>query len=411
MSFSEQRVDDDTSPGAVLPTGTGPVAPQLTSESRTQIDTHLPEALRRLRIVLAFAAVYVIWGSTYLGIKVAIESIPPFLMAGSRFLFAGVIMLAWLGARGDLGRFLRQPRALVLRQIAIAGIVGTLMLGTGNGIVVWAIEHGAPTGLVAVMIATTPFWLVLFQWIGDRRPVARRVLGGLVIGFAGIVVLRGLGGLGGGGAATRGLEGWTVPVILIATFSWALGSMLSKAGGAAPRRHAPIAPAEQPPPLSAEAARSAPALPVERSVVEPSRPRATSSDLSPLVSTGLQMLIGGAGLTIFSLATEPLSTFDPASISLRSGLGFVYLVIFGSLIAYTAFIWLLRQVSAAAVGTYAYVNPVVAVVLGGLFNAEPITPRTMLASGLILTAVILITLPRGRAKRAPAGPLTPPGRR
>ncbi|MCA9284894.1 MAG: EamA family transporter [Phycisphaerales bacterium] len=299
-----------------------------------------------IKVVLSFVAVYLIWGSTYLGIKYAIESMPPYLMAGARFALAGAAMTAWLvvagGFRGEL------PARKV---VASAALVGILMLGFGNGLVVWAISRGAPTGLVAVLIATTPFWLVLIDRYVDRDSrVHPLVVAGLLVGFVGIAVLSGLGG-----TAPKGIDGPALLAVLGATLSWACGSMLSKNG-----------------------------------------PRPTN----PLVSTALQMFFGGTALLLYSALAEDWSAFDPAAVTARSWLGFAYLVVFGSLVAYTAFIWLLRHVSAAAVGTYAYVNPVVAVVLGTILNAEPFTPRTMVASTLIVVAVVLLTRARSRPKRS-----------
>ncbi|MFO0875562.1 MAG: EamA family transporter [Phycisphaerales bacterium] len=307
----------------------------------------------RFQVVAAFAAIYVLWGSTYLGIKVAVEAMPPFFMAGSRFMLAGFLLLGWMAAqpasRGGGSAALRSM--LAPAPLVRAATIGLLMLGIGNGCVVWAISHRAPTGLTAVMIATTPLWLVLLDWLGaarsgHRAPIAPRVVVGLAVGVVGIVVLRGVGF-----EAAAGLDGPIVPVLLAASLAWACGSVLSK------------------------------------------RSRA---DGSPFVATGLQMVLGGAAVTLFSALTEHWGTIEPSAFTLRSWLGFGYLVVFGSLVGYTAFIWLLRHVSAAAVGTYAYVNPVVAVVLGAIIADEPLTPRTIVASAIILAAVVLITTARAR---------------
>lgn len=313
----------------------------------------------RALIFLAFVAIYLIWGSTYLGIKVAIEAMPPFFMAGTRFMIAGAILLACMMVVDPaLGGGVRALRAaLAPGRLMRAAVVGLLMLGVGNGCVVWAIHHGAPTGLVAVMIATTPLWLVLLDSIENRLAgrearVAPAVMLGLALGLVGIVVLRGVGA-----TATAGLDGAVMPMLLVASLAWACGSIVSKRGGGGG---------------------------------------------SPLIATGLQMLIGGAAITAASVVVEGWPEIDLRSITARSWIGYAYLIVFGSLVGYTAFIWLLRRVSAAAVGTYAYVNPVVAVILGALLADEAITLRTMIASAIVLAAVALITTARSaRSPRAP----------
>ena len=314
----------------------------------------------RALIVVAFLAIYLIWGSTYLGIKVALEAMPPFFMAGTRFMIAGAILVAcMLAVSAEFGGGFGALRAaLAPARLGRAALVGILMLGVGNGCVVWSISHGAPTGLVAVVIATTPLWLVLLDWMENRlagRParVAPAVIVGLLVGLAGIVVLRGVGA-----HATAGLDGAVLPLLLVASLAWACGSVVSRRGGRG--GHAG----------------------------------------SPLIATGFQMLIGGAAIATYSAIVEGWSTIDLRDFTARSWIGYAYLIVFGSLIGYTAFIWLLRRVSAAAVGTYAYVNPVVAVILGALMANEPLTARTMFASAIVLVAVALITTARARA--APA---------
>lgn len=296
--------------------------------------------------MLAFAAVYVIWGSTYLGIKVAVESMPPYLMAGARFLLAGLIMAAWLAVTGRFGR-----NALSFRAFVSSAVVGVLMLGTANALVVWAIHRGAPTGLAAVIVATTPFWLVVLdRFVEGTSRITAQVVAGLGIGLIGIAVLTGVGG-----EAPKGIDGPALIALVGATLAWSVGSILSRSG-----------------------------------------PRPAS----PLVATAVQMVMGGAILFVGSLLLESHAGFRLDTITLRSWIGFVYLVVFGSLVGYTAFVFLLRHVSAAAVGTYAYVNPVVAVFLGTLLNDEPLTAQTLIASSLILVAVILLS--RARTSPRPA---------
>jgi len=308
----------------------------------------------RLRVIAAFTAIYLIWGSTYLGIKVAIDSMPPFFMAGTRFALAGLLMLAWLALRGHIDAV-----SLSGRRLALAVLVGTLMLGVGNGLVVAAINRGAPTGLVAVLIATTPFWLVVLERLFDsKKRITGQMIAGLALGFAGIIILKWNGPSPSSGA-NPAIDAITLGTMLLATLAWASGSLISKR-------------------LNRPAGTNSP---------EEAGPKA-----NPLVGTALQMLAGGAVLGLFGLATESWSTIDFGAITLASWMGYAYLIVFGSIIGYTAFIWLLRHVSAAAVGTYAYVNPVVAVVLGVWFAGEVFTIHAAIASALILGAVVMLTL-------------------
>jgi len=312
-----------------------------------------------VRLILAFAAIYFIWGSTYLGIAIAIETLPPFAAASARFVLAGVIVLLWCATRGRV-----ISTALTPTRLARAAIVGTLMLGGGNGLVVWALSHGAPTGLTAVIIATTPFWLVAFDRILDpTRRIAWSTVMALTIGFIGIVILA----APGRDAPVAGMSAAALGAVLLATLSWATGTMIGRA-------------------ITRDAA------------------------TDPLVMTGIQMIGGGLALAGWSLASDDLSTFAFADVSMRSWIAQIYLTIFGSIIAYTAFIWLLRHASAAAIGTYAYVNPIVALALGVWLNAEVLTLRAVVASALVLGAVVTVTLWEGRRGRirppAPNGPTT-----
>lgn len=314
----------------------------------------MPRRAPIVQLIAAFAAIYLIWGSTYLGIKLAIESMPPYFMAGSRFLLAGLLLLSWLLMRGGFDR-----RLLSAYPLLTCAAVGILMLGLGNGLVVRSIGQGAPTGLIAVLIAITPFWLVGIERLVEptRRITARTVLG-LMVGVLGIAILGGV--LEGGGRSSVQVDTPTLLVMLVATLSWASGSMLSRYGSRGQR---------------------------------PSDGRSGSAAVNPLGPAALQMIFGGGALLLVSAVCEPWRTIDLPSITARAWLGYVYLVLCGSIIAYSAFIWLLRHVSAAAVGTYAYVNPVVAVFLGALVLGERLTLRTGVASGLILVAVVLITWP------------------
>lgn len=327
--------------------------------------------------MLAFLAVYLIWGSTYLGIKVALESMPPYFMAGSRFFVAGALLLGWLAVRGRLPSGSFTPR-----RLGLSALVGVLMLAVGNGLVVWSIERQAPTGLVAVLVATTPFWLVILERFADAsRRITPQIVAGLLAGFLGMLVLSGVlgpqGVWGSSGAETAphsGAASGDLPVavlvaMLVATLAWSCGSLLSRRSG-----RAQVAATGTGAGIGSAESTAAIARPVD-----------------PLLAPALQMLAGGAAMLVVSAASEPWSELDLAAVTLRSWVGYWYLVFFGSIVAYSAFIWLLRHVSAAMVGTYAYVNPVVAVLLGALVLGESLTARTAVASALILLAVVLIT--------------------
>jgi drug/metabolite transporter (DMT)-like permease len=288
----------------------------------------------RLRLLLAFAAVYVIWGSTYLAIRVAIDTIPPFLMAGSRFLVAGGLLYAWGVARGAKG-----PTPAQWRTAAIVG--GLLLLG-GNGGVVWA-EQRVASGLTALIIACEPLVVVLLDWArpGGRRPSLPVALG-LVTGAAGMVLLITPGEIVGSGA----VDSLGAGVLLVAVVSWAVGSIYS--------RHADAA-------------------------------------SSPLVSTGANMLAGSAWLFLAALLAGEPSRLEIARISARSAAALGYLITFGAIVGFTAYLWLLRNTTLARASTYAFVNPVVAVFLGWLLLREPVTARTVLAAVVIVAGVVLIT--------------------
>ena len=301
----------------------------------------MPERASRTRILLAFAALYIVWGSTYLAIRFAIETIPPFLMAGARFVLSGVVLYLVSLARGS-GR----ASATHWRSAAIVGVL--LLLG-GNGAVVWA-EQYVPSGVAALLVATVPLWMVLFDWArpDGRRPTAG-VVAGLVLGLVGLALLVGLDDL----KSREGVHLGGALVLTLGAISWSAGSIVSK---------------------------------------QLSLPK------DPLAATGLEMITGGAALFVLSAAMGEMSGFRVADVSLRSLLSWGYLVTFGSLIGFTAYIWLLRVVSPAKVSTYAYVNPVVAVFLGWLIANEPLTVRMGVAAAVIIAAVVLITVAQGAAK-------------
>lgn len=295
----------------------------------------------RWRIVAAFAAVYLIWGSTYLAIRFAIETIPPFLMAGARFFTAGAMLYAWTRARGDRGR-------LEAAHWRSAAVMGALLLLVGNGGVTWA-EQRIPSGIAALIVAAVPLWMVVLDWVrpGGARP-APRVLPGLAVGSVGLAILVGPVPLLG----EERVDTLGVVVVILATLGWAAGSIYG---------------------------------------------RSARSAASPLLATAMQMLLGGAFLLLLGIGSGELGGWGVGEVSTRSLLAFVYLTLFGSLVAFSAYIWLLGVTSAARVATYAYVNPVVAVFLGWALAGEPIGPRTLLAMTVILGGVVLITTGRARA--------------
>lgn len=289
----------------------------------------------RLLIVLAFAAVYLIWGSTYLGIRYAIETLPPFLMAASRFLTAGLILFVWSAAQGESVRasLSQWPRAL---------IIGALLLLCGNGGVTWAEKYIA-SGLAALLIATEPLLVVMLNWAITRRRPNTKVLFGVFIGLAGVALLIG-DGLRQAEASSMSLIG--SGVVVLSSFAWATGSVY-----------------------------------VNR------RPIQASTSMA----SGMQMLAGGSLLLLLALTAGDFQRLNLANASWRSLAAWIYLTIFGSLVAFTAYSWLLRNVTTSRAATYAYVNPVVAVLLGWLLASEPLTSRMVIAAAIIIGSVALIT--------------------
>ncbi len=299
------------------------------------MNDNAPRATRG-QIIAAFASIYTVWGSTYLAIRYAVETMPPFVMGGSRFLISGVLLYAWSRSRGAPRPTLRQ-----WRNATIAG--GFLLLG-GNGGVVWA-EQTVSSGMTALLVSILPFWLVIIEWARPprRRPSAA-VLIGLVVGFLGLVVLIGPGDIGANGVSLLGAI-----VLILASLSWAIGSFWS---------------------------------------------RDADMPESGLLTTGMEMLGGGALLFLAGVVFGELRGLDVSAISRASWVGWIYLIVFGSLIGFTSYIWLLDKVSPAHLGTYAYVNPVVAVILGWAIAGETFSLRTGIAAVIVICAVALITTAR-----------------
>ena len=306
------------------------------STARLPLAAAAPRADRpsRAMVLTAFAALYVIWGSTYLAIRYAVATLPPFAMAGARFVLAGSVLALWAWWREGA----RATRA----NWRAATIAGTLLLAGGNGAVVWA-EQRVPSGLAALLVASMPFWMVLVDWVrpGGRAPRAG-VAAGIAVGMAGIVLLVGPGSLAGDRVDPLGAA-----ALVFGSLSWAIGSLYSRRA----------------------------ALPK-----------------SAILATGLEMLTGGAVLFLMAAVSGELARFEPARASHASIAGFFYLVVFGSLIGFIAFAWLLRVSTPALVSTYAFVNPVVAVLLGGAIAGERVGPRAVVAAAIIVGAVALITL-------------------
>jgi drug/metabolite transporter (DMT)-like permease len=297
----------------------------------------------RSQLLLAYGAIYLIWGSTYLAIQIGIETLPPFLMAGLRFFGIGVpvfLLLRWRGrapwpTAGEWGE---------------AAILGGLMLAGGNGAVTWAEEH-VVSSIAALFITTVPMWMVLLDRVVYReRNLGGWAVAGLACGFLGVVLL-----VGPAGNSLDRVDPRGAAALVFGSLLWAIGSLRSR------RRAAPA---------------------------------------RPLLFVSMQMVAAGIILFAAALLRGELRGFDPSAVSLRSMLAVVYLSIFGSLVALTAYMWLLRHQPASSVATYAFVNPIVAVTLGTVFADEHIGVRALCAGFLIIGAVVLIHLSRMRLYRA-----------
>ncbi|MBL8097542.1 MAG: EamA family transporter [Anaerolineales bacterium] len=288
----------------------------------------------KTKIWIALITLYIVWGSTYFGIKVAIETIPPFFHAGIRFLISGLILVIWQRAVGS-----EMPTR---NQWISTFIIGNLLLLGGNGLVAWA-ELTIPSGVAALIIGSVPLFLVIMEAFRPNgvKPNWQSILG-LIIGFIGIFILVGPAEIAGG--ETR-LNPFGVIALLSACLFWAIGSIYSK-----------------------------------------------SADLpkSTLMTTGAEMLMGSIGLFVISLITGELNGWNPAEVSTRSLIGLIYLITIGSIIGFGSYIWLLQNAPISLVATYAYVNPIVAVLLGYFFGNEILEPRIWLATAIIIGAVAFI---------------------
>ncbi|MEU7988174.1 EamA family transporter [Streptosporangium canum] len=297
------------------------------------------DSRRSLLVWGALAIVYVVWGSTYLAIRIAIETVPPLLSGAMRFSTAALV----LGAALLLLRGWRAFR-MTWRELGGAALVGLLLLNAGNGLVAVAEQH-ISSGLAALLVASVPLWLVIFRVVARDMPQVL-TLAGVLIGFGGVAVLS----LTGGGSAA---DSTGIVIILLASMSWSAGSFLS---------------ARIPMPAN------------------------------PFVASTVEMAAGGIGLALTS--TVMGEHLDLGAISGRSWAALAYLVVMGSLVAFTAYVWLLGAAPISLVSTYAYVNPVVAVALGALVLSEPVT-TSMVAAGLVIVLGVALVVSTERRRNAP----------
>ncbi len=287
----------------------------------------------RLNLAAAFASVYLIWGSTYLGIRIAIESVPPFLMAGTRFIVAGSMLYLWGRLRSG-----ERPTAVHWKS---ATTIGLMLLLIGNGGLSWA-EKLIPSGVAALIVAVSPLWFILLEWMqGGIKPSAGVFLG-LFLGTFGTLILIDPADLVGGGEVNV----LGAIVLLFSSVCWAIGSLYS---------------------------------------------RKAQLPSSPPLANGMEMLVGGVALLILSAGSGELNSFHISAVTSRSLLGVAYLIVFGSIIGFSSYVWLLHATTPTRASTYAYVNPIVAVLIGWLFGGEALPARVLVAAALIIAAVAAIT--------------------
>jgi drug/metabolite transporter (DMT)-like permease len=298
-------------------------------------------ARRPVAVAAALGIVYIVWGSTYLGIALAIETMPPLFMSAARFLAAGAILYA-LTARGGV----RPGR----REWLWATATGVPLLALGNGGVTWA-QQTVPSGIAALLIATVPLWIALLDRLVWGRRLGLQATIGIAVGFVGVALL-----VRPGGSGEADLVG--AITLVLAALAWATGTLLSRGA----------------------------ALPAG----------------GPLQAAAMQMLVGGTALVFGGVAAGELDEVQLEQTTLESSLAFLYLVVFGSILAYTCYQWLLRNTRTSLVATYAYVNPVVAVALGWVWLDERISARTLLAGAIVLGAVAVIVSARTLPVQAPA---------
>ena len=300
----------------------------------------------KTKIWIALLALYIVWGSTYLAIRFAVETIPPFLMAGTRFLVSGAILLIWRRAAGDAMPTPRQWRS--------TAIVGILLLLGGNGLVSFA-EKRIASGVAALIVGTVPLWLVLIEAIrlGGVRPSPLAIFG-LLIGFGGIYLLVGPEDLN---SASLQFDAFGVGTVVLAAFLWSLGSIYS---------------------------------------------RGADLPTSSLMATGAEMLTGGFVILAFSASIGEWKDFNFSVVTTSSWIGLVYLITFGSMVGFVSYIWLLQNAPVSLVATYAYVNPLVAVFLGAWLANETLNARILVAALIIIGSVVLINQTKRKPKELKA---------
>lgn len=296
------------------------------------MNPHPPSAVR---IWIAIISVYIVWGSTYLAIRFAVQTMPPFLMAGVRFLISGSLLYLIRRVLGD-----PQPTGQEWRS---ASIIGIFLLVGGNGGVVWA-EQWVVSGVAALLVATAPLWMILIDTLHPRgHKSGPKVILGVILGFAGIFILiHPFQSMRQGDIHLIGAL-----VLILASLFWSIGSLYS---------------------------------------------RQAKLPSSPLLGTGMEMLAGGGGLILLGILSGEMRQLNWGAISKQSWLGLIYLIVFGSWIGFTAYTWLLRTAPTPLVSTYAYVNPIVAVFLGYFIAEEPLTVRILIATVLVVGSVALITI-------------------
>ncbi len=315
----------------------------------------------RTALLLGFATIYLVWGSTYLGIRIAVETLPPFLMAGARFLIAGSLIAGFIAVTRGFKAKPHQWRDNIL--------IGAFLLLGGNGLVSWA-EQEIPSGIATLMVSIGPVFIVLLDWLtlavfkDGRRGTRPTILTfvGMALGFFGLVLLVGPSVLEAG---TGHLDGYRVLALIGASLFWGIGSLYT---------------------------------------------RYARDPAEPFTGSAIQMLGGGGWLLLVSLlAGEPFH-FDVAAVSARSLGAWVYLIVFGSLIGFTTFVWLMKHCTPSKVSTFAYVNPIVAVFLGWWMLHEPVNPRIFVAAAVIITGVALITLAKNKKPLATTPVVSTTGR-
>jgi len=290
------------------------------------------------KILLAFAIIYFVWGSTFLAIRVGVREVPPFLLAAIRFLIAGAALFIWSIVRGE--------RSPTFRQWTSISLLAVLLFGIDYGLLFWA-EQRVPSGIAAVVMAIIPAFMTISEIVFLKtQNLTARLAASLLIGLAGVAILVSHSLKFGGASTNTAIDTLGATALIVASISWSIGSALTRK------------------------------LPLPSSKV---------------MSSGAQMLAGGIFLTIIASALGEFPKFHPANVSREAWLALAYLIVAGSIIAFTAYVWLIHHESPTKVGTYAYVNPVVAVILGYFLGGESLGLRTILGASLILVSVIAIT--------------------